>query len=99
MAAMSAAGAVGTSPTSLEWQTPGMGSDELMDGIWSPRSGVIETNRRRCLHQGNGNFPQPLDALGAREQRGVAAHRVQYQTLVRLQHIANAPGIVHGELH
>ena len=44
------------------------------------------------------HLPQSLDALGGGEQRVVAAHRVQDQPLVGLEHVADQAGVVHGEL-
>ena len=97
--ARSARGAVRLSPRSLEGQPPRAGGDELVDGVGSPRSGLIETNRKRRLQQVGRNLPKPFDAVGGREQRVVAAHRIQNKALINFEHIANVARVVHGELH
>lgn len=49
--------------------------------------GFVLVHRRGVLDQRLGHLPQPLDALGAREERLVAHHRVEDQTLVGLEHV------------
>src|SRR5271169_2987022 len=95
----SAAGGVRMSPTSLERQTPGLRRDELVHRVRPPGPRLVETNGRVSLQQGDGHLPKPLDSVGGREQRGIAAHRIQYQSLIRLEYIPDVPGIVHSELH
>src|SRR6516225_4307159 len=73
------AGGVGVAPDPLERQPPGMGRDQLMDRFRPPISGGIKPDRRRRLEQRHRHLPKPLDALGGREQRMVAAHRVEDQ--------------------
>jgi hypothetical protein len=53
----------------------------------------VKPNRGRGFQQGDRHLPQPLDALGGGEQRVVAAHRIQDQALVRLQHVADQAGV------
>src|SRR5262245_45371802 len=58
-----------------------MGRDQLMDRFRPPISGGIKPDRRRRLEQRHRHLPKPLYALGGREQRMVAAHRVEDQAL------------------
>src|SRR5215467_12637263 len=58
-----------------------MGRDQLMDRFRPPISGGIKPDRRRRLEQRHRHLPKPLDALGGREQRMVAAHRVEIKQL------------------
>src|SRR5271154_1226356 len=80
---------IGVAPGPLEGQAPGMGSNQLMDRLWPPRAGGIKANRRRCFEQGYRPLPQPLNTLGGRKQGMVAAHRVEDQALIGLQHITD----------
>src|SRR5689334_4188266 len=93
----SAAGGVWIAPDPLERQAPGMGRDQLMDRFRPPISGGIKPHRRRRLEQRHRHLPKPLDALRGREQRMVAAHRVEDQALIGFEHLADQAGVVHGE--
>lgn len=53
----SAAHGVWIAPSTLERQTPGARRNELVDGIRSPGSWVVETHGRRRLEQGRRDFP------------------------------------------
>src|SRR5271165_1262358 len=90
---------VGIPPDSFEGQTPGLGSDELVDGVRPPRSRLVKTHRRGRLDQVHRHLPKAFDPLRAREQGVVAAHRIQDQSLIGLEHIADMTRVVHGELH
>src|ERR1700677_948705 len=83
----SAARGVGVAPGSLERQPPGVRGKQLMNRFWSPAAGGIKPNRRRCFEERYRHLPQPLDTLGGRKQRVVAAHRVEDQALIGLKHI------------
>ena len=48
----------------------------------------VRLDGRRALEQRRGDLPQPLDAVGPREQRLVAVHRLQDQVLVGLEVVA-----------
>src|SRR5262249_3581870 len=89
----SAAGGVWVAPDPLERKPPSMGCDQLMDRFRPPISGGIKPDRRRRLEQRHRHLPKPLDALGGREQRMVAAHRVEDQALIGFEHVADQAGV------
>ncbi len=60
--------------------------------------GAYERTGGGDCSSGADTLPQALDALGAVEQRVVAAHGVVDQPLVRLEHVAVPLGLVHREL-
>src|SRR5580658_3315617 len=95
---ISAAKTIRISPRPFEGQTPSVGRDELMDHVGPPRSGGIDANGRRGLQQGSRLFPQSLDALGGREKRVIAAHRIENEALISLEHVADEARVVHGKL-
>src|SRR6185436_6564552 len=63
-------------PLPLERQPPRVRRDELVDRVRTPRARSVRADRRRALQQRRRPLPEALDALGAREQRVVAQHRV-----------------------
>ena len=64
-----------------------MGRDQLVDRLRPPGAGRVDADRRRVVEQPRRDLPQPLDAVGGAEQRVVAAHGVEDQPLVGLQHV------------
>src|SRR6267143_1288188 len=93
-----AADTVRVSPGPFEGEPPSVGGNELMDGIRSPRTRGVEANRRRCLEQCARRGPQPFDAVGRREQRPIAAHRIENQALIGLEDVADKASVPHREL-
>src|ERR1700722_13885682 len=98
LAGPSARDSIGVAPSPLEWQPPGVGRYELIYGLWPPRARRIDLDRRRGHQQRLRNFPQPLDALGRTEQRVIAAHGVEDESLVGLEHVATEASFLHREL-
>src|ERR1700733_6304797 len=94
----SAADAVGVAPDALEGQPPCMRGDELMDRIRTPGSWRIRANGRRRFQQRGRYLPQALDALGRREQRVIAPHRIENQPLIGLEYVSDQAGVVHRKL-
>src|SRR5205807_5270468 len=93
-----AAETVRVSPGPFEGEPPGMGGNELMDGVRSPRTRGVEANRRRGLEQCARRRPQPFDPVGGREQRPIAAHRIENQALIGLEDVADKASVAHREL-
>src|SRR3954467_10775731 len=75
-------------PRALERQPPGMGCNQLVNRVGSPRSRCIRPHRRWILQQWLGAFPQALNAFCSGEQRVVVTHGIEDQPLVRLENVA-----------
>src|ERR1700760_4781844 len=80
-------------------QVPPPRVDQLFQRFRAPRSRPVALDRRRALEQRRRDLPQPLDPVGACEERAVAEERVVDQALVRLKLVGGAERVVVAELH
>ena len=79
-------------PLALERQAPVRAARSGRPiSVGPPRALRVRPQRRRMLEQRRRDLPQPLDALGGREQRAVAGHGVVDQPLVGLEHVLVLP--------
>src|SRR5215831_3773079 len=79
---------------------PAVRRDGVLDRRRAPRTWLIELDRRRVLQQRRRDLPQPVDLIGPGEQRLVAEHRLQDQSLVPLEamHLVERVLVAEGHL-
>lgn len=74
-------------PTPLERQSPRVRGDELVHRVRAPRPRRVELHLWRVLEQRDRALPERFDAVGGGEERVVAAHRIEDQSLIGLENV------------